>query len=181
MIQSTLYTTRLSFQLGKPLDLGLYFGPHRPLGIGLSVAVREGRGRGVLFFSLREAYVLSFSLLLCLEPCKKFSVVVGGWWWWSTVNLVFCFVPKLWFWTWTKLNNIGNHHSQATNMPKNFSQVIKFHFTKGVNNLQPSSFYNFRVSATFSLSVCLGHNFNNGTSIHIHILFSQQICISVNF
>ena len=33
----------------------------------------------MLNFSLREAYVLSFSLLLCLEPCKKFSVVVGGW------------------------------------------------------------------------------------------------------
>ena len=66
----------------------------------------RGGGGGVLFFSLREAYVLSFSLLLCLEPCKKFSVVVGGWWWWwLTVNLVFCFGPKLWFWTWTKLNN----------------------------------------------------------------------------
>ena len=23
----------------------------------------------------------------------------------STVNLVFCFGPKIWFWTWTKLNN----------------------------------------------------------------------------
>ena len=30
-------------------------------------------------------------------------VVVGGWWF--TVNLVFCFGPKLWFWSWTKLNN----------------------------------------------------------------------------
>ena len=40
------------------------------------MAVREG---GVLFFSLREAYVLSFSLLLCLEPCKMFSVGGGGW------------------------------------------------------------------------------------------------------
>ena len=29
---------------------------------------------------------------------------VGGW---LTVNLVFCFGPKLWFWTWTKLNNIN--------------------------------------------------------------------------
>ena len=36
------------------------------------------RGEGS-FFSLGEAYVLSFSLLLCLEPCKKFSVG-GGWW-----------------------------------------------------------------------------------------------------
>ena len=23
----------------------------------------------------------------------------GGWWWWFTVNLVFCFGPKVWFWT----------------------------------------------------------------------------------
>ena len=45
-------------------------------GIGLSVAVRQG-GEGS-FFSLREAYVLSFSLLLCLEPCEKF-LVGGGW------------------------------------------------------------------------------------------------------
>ena len=30
---------------------------------------------------------------------------VGGLWWWLTMNLVFCFGPKLWFWTWTKLNN----------------------------------------------------------------------------
>ena len=29
----------------------------------------------------------------------------GGGGWWFTVNLVFCFGPKLWFWTWTKLNN----------------------------------------------------------------------------
>ena len=70
----------------------------------------------MLFFSLREAYVLSFSLLLCLEPCKKFSVVVGGWWW-LTVNLVFCFGPKLWFWTWTKLNNnfiIGSTYQEKS-------------------------------------------------------------------
>ena len=40
------------------------------------------------------AYVLSFSLLLCLEPCKKF-LVGGGGWWWFTVNLAFCFGPKL--------------------------------------------------------------------------------------
>ena len=31
--------------------------------------------------------------------------VGGGGGWWLTVNLVFCFGPKLWFWTWTKLNN----------------------------------------------------------------------------
>ena len=30
--------------------------------------------------------------------------VGGWWWWWLTVNLVFYFGPKLWFWTWTKLN-----------------------------------------------------------------------------
>ena len=32
-------------------------------------------------------------------------MVGGGGWWWFTVNLAFCFGPKLWFWTWTKLNN----------------------------------------------------------------------------
>ena len=42
------------------------------------------RGGAGAFFRIREAYILSFSLLLCLEPCKKFSVgggwvVVGGW------------------------------------------------------------------------------------------------------
>ena len=69
-----------SVQLGKPLDFGLLFGPP-------------------------PCYC--FSLLLCLEPCKKFSV--GGGWWWLTVNLVFCFGPKLKFWTWTKLNNCNNN------------------------------------------------------------------------
>ena len=91
------------FSLESHWTLDYVLAPHPPLGIELSVAVIEGGGEGS-FFSLREAYVLSFSLLLCLEPCKKFSVVVGGWWF--TVNLVFCFGPKLWFWTWTKLNNI---------------------------------------------------------------------------
>ena len=90
-----------SVQLGKPLDFGLCFGPPPSTWDRVKCGCyREEEGS---FFSLREAYVLSFSLLLCLEPCKKFSV--GGWWWWSTVNLVFCFGPKLWFWTWTKLNN----------------------------------------------------------------------------
>ena len=37
------------------------------------------RGGEGSFFNLREAYVLSFSLLLCLEPCEKFSVGGGGW------------------------------------------------------------------------------------------------------
>ena len=42
----------------------------------------------------------SINLLLCLKFFKKFRV--GGWY---QVNSVFCFGPKLWFWTWTKLNN----------------------------------------------------------------------------
>ena len=69
--------TRLSFEvfsLESPWTLDYVLAPIPPLGIRL--AVREGRGP---FFSLREAYVLSFSLLLCLEPCEKFSVGGGGW------------------------------------------------------------------------------------------------------
>ena len=34
---------------------------------------------------------------------KVFGGGGGG----STVSLAFCFGPKLWFWTWTKLNNIA--------------------------------------------------------------------------
>ena len=49
------------------MDFGLCFDPFPPLGIGLISVAR------------REAYVLSFSLLLCLEPCKKFSVGGGEW------------------------------------------------------------------------------------------------------
>ena len=66
------------FSLESPWTLDYVMAPLPPLGIGLSVAVREG-GEGS-FFSLRKAYVLSFSLLLCLEPCEKFSVGGGGWW-----------------------------------------------------------------------------------------------------
>ena len=69
---------RLSFEVfssESPWTLNHVLAPLPPLGIGLSVAVREGVGS---FFSLREAYVLSFSLLLCLEPCEKFSVGDGG-------------------------------------------------------------------------------------------------------
>ena len=70
--------TRLSFEvfsLESPWTLDYVLAPLPPLGIGLSVAVREGGGA---FFSLREAYVLSCSLLLCLEPYEKF-LVGGGW------------------------------------------------------------------------------------------------------
>ena len=35
----------------------------------------------------------------------RWCVVGGGGGGWFTLNLVFCFGPKLWFWTWTKLNN----------------------------------------------------------------------------
>ena len=75
------------------MDFGLCFGPLPPLGIGLSVAVTEKGGEGS-FFSLREAYVLSFSLLLCLEPCKKFSV--GGGWWVVVVVVYSEFSVLLW-------------------------------------------------------------------------------------
>merc|ERR1711875_91861 len=74
----------------------------------------------MLFFNFRDACVLSFSLLLCLEPCKKFSVGGGGWWWF-TVNLAFCFGPKLWFWTWNKLNkNCSYDLCQEFQGPKYF-------------------------------------------------------------
>ena len=74
--------TRLSFEvfsLESPWTMDYVFAPLPSLRIGFSVAVREGGGGS--FFSLREAYILSFSLLLCLEPFKKISVG-GGWWWW---------------------------------------------------------------------------------------------------
>ena len=51
-----------------------------PQGIGLSVVV-GWEGVGILwggFLSLGETCIRNFSLLLCLEPCKKFLVVVGG-------------------------------------------------------------------------------------------------------
>ena len=39
---------------------------------------------------------------------RTLQKVFGRWWvvgGWFTVNLAFCFGPKLWVWTWTKLNN----------------------------------------------------------------------------
>ena len=67
---------------------------------------------GLWLVDLYEAYITNMGLIRSLEPFKKFSVG-GGWrcqrlygevpeiiWWWSTVSLVFCFGPKLWFRTW---------------------------------------------------------------------------------
>ena len=49
----------------------------------------------IQLLGIYKAYVSNLSLLVCLEPFKKFSV--GGWWWWvgNTVNIVFCFGPRL--------------------------------------------------------------------------------------
>ena len=70
-----------------------------------------GQNSGSKLFDLIEAYILNLGPIQSLEPYKKFSVgggwVVGE----STVNLAFCFAPKLWFWTWTKLNNISPNQS----------------------------------------------------------------------
>ena len=65
------------------------------MGIGLSLMPTAGRGGGINFLALKKSkYQLSEKSL--------------GWWRWSTVNLEFCFGPKLWFLTWTKLNKIWN-------------------------------------------------------------------------
>ena len=59
-------------------------------------------GGGYLYLVIQllgiyKAYVSNLSLLVCLEPFKKFSVGgwVGGGWVANTVNIVFCFGPRL--------------------------------------------------------------------------------------
>ena len=49
------------------------------------------------FILLYEVLMPNISLLLGLEPFKKFSVGGGGWWVVvdTTVNIVFCFGPRL--------------------------------------------------------------------------------------
>ena len=57
----------------------------------------EGRRLAIELLDLCKVYMPNISLLLGLEPFKKFSVG-GGWWWWvvdTTVNIMFCFGPRL--------------------------------------------------------------------------------------
>ena len=49
---------------------------------------------GGQFFNLRYTYISNMSVLLGLEPFKKFGVGGGGWWW-SKGNLEFGFGPNL--------------------------------------------------------------------------------------
>ena len=47
----------------------------------------------IQLLGIYKAYVSNLSLLVCLEPFKKFSV--GGWVVGNTVNIVFYFGPRL--------------------------------------------------------------------------------------
>ena len=50
----------------------------------------------IKLLNLCEVHMPNISLLLGLEPFKKFSVVGGGGWVVdTTVNIVFCFGPRL--------------------------------------------------------------------------------------
>ena len=55
---------------------------------------REGRMLAIELLDLCEVYMPNISLPLGLEPFKKFSVG-GGWVVDTTVNIVFCFGPRL--------------------------------------------------------------------------------------
>ena len=61
-------TKGLKCSAWKSFELCIKFGSSTPLGIGLSLSIR-GAGREGGFLSLRIAYILSLSLLLCLELC----------------------------------------------------------------------------------------------------------------
>ena len=63
--------------------------------MGLSGVVRVGRGDlypVIQILDMYESYIPNLSPLVCIEPFEKFSV--GGWVD-NTVNIVFCFGPRL--------------------------------------------------------------------------------------
>ena len=63
--------------------------------MGLSGVVRVGRGDlypVIQLLDMYESYIPNLSPLVCIEPFEKFSV--GGWVD-NTVNIVFCFGPRL--------------------------------------------------------------------------------------
>ena len=64
-----------------------------PREIGSRGRLGEVYSSGCQFLSIRRAYLPNLDLLQCLEHFKKF--VVGGWWVDTTVNIVFCFWPRL--------------------------------------------------------------------------------------
>ena len=84
-------------------------GPKKFEGRGVKNFEVGGQNLGLWLFDLYETYIPNLGPIRSLEPFEKF--LVGGGWGvggWLTVNLLFCFGPKLWFWTWTKLNNMWN-------------------------------------------------------------------------
>ena len=110
----------------------------------------------------------NIGLIRSLEPFNKFLVGGGGARdyneepgiiWWSTVSLAFYFGPKLWFWTWTKLNNLLSAKSINILHPFNYTQN---HFSFPKHNFTSNWYSNIPIKPFQHLKQQFNHDTDGG-------------------
>ena len=83
----------------------------------------------------------------------------------STVSLAFYFGPKLWFWTWTRLNNIWR---SLSNSPFSGQGHFPSQFISAPWYLASQSFKYVFPSLPHTSTVTFGHLSSSAVRMHIH-------------
>ena len=101
----------------------------------------------------------------------------------SKVSLAFCFGPKLWFWTWTKLNNLLTAKSINILHPFNYTQN---HFSFPKHNFTSNWYSNIPIKPFQHLKQQFNHDTDGGiyywifwTSFFVNSGFKEHYCSAV--